>query len=160
MIKHIPLAICDSIYDILVAHAGAPEQYRRDFLHYYGEPYHMSKPTEFRCCSKWGMAGKFWWNNNRFYVSGRSRNECVDKRQHAMELAECDKVNELLAPLYAGMTERELDDEHMQTVYRKIPQLEQYQGSLYDQLQMLTRVANRLGFQDAATFIQKSIDHE
>ncbi len=161
MIKHLPLETCDRIYDILVKHAGSPESYRSSFLHYYGDPYLVSKPTEFRCCSKWGMAGKFWWNNDRFYVSGRSRSECIDERQHEMERAECDKVNELLAPLYAEMkTDRVLDNSHMQAVFRKIPELEQYQGSLYDQLQMLTRVANRLGFQDAATFIQDKLDHK
>jgi hypothetical protein len=161
MIKHIPESICNRIYDILVNHTGAPEQYRSAFLHYYAEPSNPTKPTEFRCCSKWGMAGKFWWNNERFYVSGRSRSECIDERQLDMEQTECDYVNLLLAPLHEEMCVGVLfESRHVQNAFHKIPELEQYQGSLYDQLQMLTRVANRLGLQDAATFIQDKIDHK
>jgi hypothetical protein len=161
MIKHIPDEICESIYDILVEHTGAAEQYRYAFVHHYGSPDNPTKPTEFRCCSKWGMAGKFWWANERFYVSGRSRSECSSEHEHGIELAECDKVNLLLAPLYVEMYAIRLDaNMDMSDAFHKIPKLEQYQGSLYDQLQMLTRVANRLGLQDAATFIQNSIDRE
>lgn len=99
MIKHIPDDICDRIYDILVEHTEAPEQYRYSFVHHYSSPDNHYKPTEFRVCSKWGMAGKFWWNN-RFYVSGRSHCECSTEQEYGIEQAECDKVNELLAPLY------------------------------------------------------------
>jgi len=99
-VKHIPDDICDRIYDILVEHTGAPEQYRYPFVHNYSNPDNTYKPTEFRVCSKWGMAGKFWWANDHFYVSGRSRCECSSDQEHGIELMECDKVNVLLAPLY------------------------------------------------------------
>lgn len=96
----LPEDIAEKIYDVLVEHTGAPEQYRVAFIYTFcnnEEPY---KPTEFRVCAKWGMAGKFWWNNNRFYVSGRGRNECSSDHEHGIELAECDKVTALLAPIY------------------------------------------------------------
>jgi hypothetical protein len=97
----LPEDIAEKIYDVLVAHTGAPEQYRHAFMYTFTVPEEpMHKPTEFRVCSKWGMAGKFWWANNKFYVSGRSRCECSTDRDYEMEAAECDKVNELLAPIY------------------------------------------------------------
>ena len=99
-LKHIPDEICDKIYDILVEHTGAPEQYRFAFVHTYSSPDNTYKPTEFRVCSKWGMAGKFWCANDHFYVSGRSRCECSSDHAHGIELSECDRVNALLAPLY------------------------------------------------------------
>ena len=100
MIKHIPDAICDKIYDILVEHTGAPEQYRYSFIHEYSNPESRHKPSEFRVCSKWGMAGKFWWNNDRSYVSGRSRCECSSDHEYELEALECDTVTNMLAPLY------------------------------------------------------------
>lgn len=71
----LPEDIAERIYDVLVAHTGAPEQYRYSFVYTYSDNRDelSYKPTEFRVCSKWGMAGKFWWANNKFYVSGRSR---------------------------------------------------------------------------------------
>ena len=100
MRKHIPANICERIYDILVKHADAPEQYRSSFMHNYSNPESHYKPTEFRVCSRWGMAGKFWWANDKFYVSGRSMVECSDERDYHMEQVQVDLVNELLAPLY------------------------------------------------------------
>lgn len=106
MIKHIPEDICNGIYDILVKHTGAPEQYRASFVHNYSNPENDYKPTEFRVCSRWGMAGKFWWANDKFYVSGRSRGECSSEREYKHEIAECDKVSSILAPLYEEFTQQ------------------------------------------------------
>lgn len=105
----LPEDIAERIYDILVAHTGAPEQYRASFMHTYCEhEEYMYKPTEFRVCAKWGMAGKFWWANNKFYVSGRSRCECSSDHEYELEAQECEKVNNLLAPLYEEFQQLEM----------------------------------------------------
>jgi len=105
----LPEDIAERIYDVLVAHTGAPEQYRHSFVYTYSDNRDelSYKPTEFRVCSKWGMAGKFWWANNKFYVSGRSRCECSTDRDYEMEAAECEEVNKLLAPIYAEFEQLE-----------------------------------------------------
>ena len=107
----LPHDIAERIYDVLVEHTGAPEQYRHSFIYTYCDNEEdRYKPTEFRVCSKWGMAGKFWWANNKFYVSGRSRCECSSDRDYEMEAAECDKVTALLAPIYKEF--EQLDNHH------------------------------------------------
>lgn len=98
----IPADISDRIFDILVGHAGAVEFDRSGFISHFSEtsPFTVgSHPREYRCCGRWGMAGKFWWNDGRFYVSGHSRCE-VDEDTFQTTLDECEEVNELLVPLY------------------------------------------------------------
>ena len=147
----LPVNVSHAIYDVLVKHTGAIESERASFVFYYSNPDGF-KPTEFRCCSRWGMAGKFWWNNGKFYVSARSLVECDHEFDYKRELAECDKVNALLAPIYERFnhyqTERRILDE--------IPASLQYQGSLADQLIILTAVANKIGLQDAADWIKQA----
>lgn len=149
----LPVNISHAIYDVLVKHTGAIESERAPFVFYYSNPDGF-KPTEFRCCSRWGMAGKFWWNNGKFYVSARSLGECDHEFDHKRELAECDEVNVLLAPIYERFdhyqTERRIMDE--------IPAFLQYQGSLTDQIRILTAVANKIGLYDAADFITRSLE--
>lgn len=107
----LPEDIAEKIYDVLVAHTGAPEQYRYSFIYTFCDNEEdRYKPTEFRVCSKWGMAGKFWWANSKFYVSGRSRSECSSDHEHGIELMECDLVNNLLAPIYKEF--EQLENQH------------------------------------------------
>lgn len=175
--KYIPLSICNEIYDILVEHASAPEQVRDDFLNHYGNPDNTTQPTEFRVCHKWGLAGKFWWANDRFYVSGRSRCECPSEEAYLEEAEECDTVNDLLLPLYDAFcyfaspqhsrlpeakvaTTLELHSALPEETLAEIPKLEQYQGSLNDQLIALERVAVRLGLRDAADYIRRQLGED
>jgi len=161
MIKHLPTDICHQIYDILVEHTDAIERFRDDFVRYYGDPDNPVKPTEYRGCPRWGIAGKFWWNNDRFYVTGRSPVECSTRQIYERELTECEEVNRLLDQVYKRWRTG-IENDYQQPDWRidEIPEWGQYQGSLQDQLQFLTRVANRLGLRDAADYIQRSLDRE
>jgi len=155
--NRIPEYIAMHIYDILVHFAGASntDDGRSSFLHYYcrGDGY---RPTEYRCCGKFGFAGKFWWNNDRFYVSGHSRGDvstggCTQERLDN-EASELDHINGLLADAYREFEKyRERDG-----ILSAIPAFPQHQGALMDQLRLLIPVANKLGLQDAADFIQRA----
>lgn len=147
----LPINICHAIYDVLVKHTGALEDDRAQFVFYYSNP-DGYRPTEFRCCSRWGMAGKFWWNNGKFYVSARSLSECDHEFDHKRELAECDEVNALLAPIY----EKFIRHQTRHNILEAIPASLQYQGPLSEQLEILTVVANKIGLQDAADWIQQA----
>jgi hypothetical protein len=151
--NHIPVNICHKIYDILVAHTNAPEGDRSMFVHHYADP-DGYKPSEFRCCSRWGMAGKFWWNNDRFYVSARSLVECDHQFDFERECGETDAVNVLLAPIYGEFREYEI----RRNILDAIPPMMQYQGALSEQLKILIAVANKIGLQDAADYIARSME--
>jgi hypothetical protein len=147
--KHIPINLCRRIYDILVEHADAPEAGRAAFAQHYAHPDNHYKPTEYRICYRWGMAGKFWWNNDRFYVSARSWGECDNIHDFEKENRETCKVNKLLAPLYAEFESYRM----MRGMLETIPSFAQYQGSVTDQLKLLIMIANKVGLRDAAAFI-------
>lgn len=149
----IPVNLCHRIYDILVKHAGAIESERSSFVFYYANP-DTYRPTEFRCCGRWGMAGKFWWNNDKFYVSARSLCECDHKFDHERELAECAEVNILLAPLYEEFSKYRTT----RSILDAIPGFLQHQGSLTEQLELLVLVANKIGLQDAADYISGVVE--
>jgi hypothetical protein len=151
----LPVNICHAIYDILVKHTGASANQRDSFVFYYSNPDGFG-PTESHCCSRWGMAGKFWWNNNRFYVSARSLSECDHKFDHEREMKECDEVNVLLAPLYVEFENYRL----RRQIVDATPAFLQHQGSLTDQLEILAAVANKIGLRDAADFITGSLEKD
>lgn len=144
--KNIPSSICNQIFDILVAHAGAHEDDRTSFVRYYSTS--DERPSEYRCCHKWGLAGKFWWNDNRFYVSGPGPNE-FSKSVYEKSRKECEEVDVLLAPLYEQFQNYRTTVGMMEA----IPAYPQNQSSLEAQLRILIPVANRLGLQDAADFL-------
>jgi len=155
--RTIPVNLCHRIYDILVKHAGATDNAteRSSFVFYYSNP-DTYKPTEFRCCSRWGMAGKFWWNNDKFYVSARSLGECQNPFDHEREMKECDEVNVLLAPLYEEFNKYRT----IRNMLDEIPGFLQYQGPLADQLSILVLVANKIGLHDAADYVSMHATRE
>ena len=103
----LPRDLAERIYDILVEHAGAPESDRAPFLDYYCSQRPRSwGPTEFRCCHRWGFAGKFWWANCRFYVSGHSRGDNVGEKVLEREAREIAAVNRKLGILYEEFAKR------------------------------------------------------
>ena len=147
----LPINISHAIYDVLVKNAGANESERASFVFYYSNPDNY-KPSEFRCCGRWEMAGKFWWNNNRFYVSARSLGECDHKFDYERERAECEEVDALLAPIYEEFARHRA----RHNILEAIPASLQHQGPLSDQLEILTAVANKIGLHDAADWIQQA----
>lgn len=151
--NHIPVNICHAIYDVLVEHTGAPDSERAQFVFYYSNP-DGYRPSEFRCCSRWGMAGKFWWNNGKFYVSARSLSECDHKFDHEREMAETAEVNALLAPIYNEFCRYQMT----WNIMNSIPAHLQFQGPLSDQLKIIIAVANKIGLQDAADYITRSLE--
>jgi hypothetical protein len=147
----LPINICHAIYDVMVKHTGAPEDDRAQFVFYYSNP-DGYRPTEFRCCSRWGMAGKFWWNNNKFYVSARSLGECDHKFDYERERDECTAVDALLAPIYEEFVRLRT----RRNILEAIPAALQHQGPLSEQIEIITAVANKIGLQDAADWIQQA----
>ncbi len=156
--NRIPENIASRIYSILIEHAGAPDtpDSRYGFIHYFSRSQEVGTPSEYRCCGKFGFAGKFWWNNDRFYVSGHSRGDRMSEEFLEAERAEIDGINALLAPLYAEF----LEQRTIHGIMQCLPALDQHQGALNDQLRMLIPIANKLGLQDAADFIARSLDRD
>jgi hypothetical protein len=154
--KNIPSSICHAIFDILVMHAGAAPDSRGSFVYYYSNS--EERPSEFRIGGKFGLAGKFWWNNDRFYVSGSSRGDMsfgtIDQKGLDAEAEEADRINALLAPLYEQFHNYRMAVGMMET----IPAYPQSQSSLEAQLRILIPVANRLGLQDAADFLVRRLE--
>lgn len=87
-----PREIFEKAYDILVEHAGAPA---KDF---WGESFiqaFVTRPLamEWRFGGKLGFGGKFWRNDNRYYVS------CYREDRTAERERTIEEVNRLLATL-------------------------------------------------------------
>ncbi len=98
--QKLSVGIAHSIYNILVE-VGAPETNRDSFVHHYTKPDSTYGPSaEWRFCGKYGMAGKFWWNNDRFYISGHSHHEMSGKMLKA-ERAEIEAIDAKLAVIKA-----------------------------------------------------------
>ena len=157
---NIPTHIANRIYDILVEHAGASdgETGRHSFLYHFCTRVQSGRPDGFMFGGIFGMAGKFWWNNDRFYVSGHSRGDksfgTIDDAGLAREAEIIEPINALLAPLYREFEEYRL----MRGMLEVIPAFQQHQGSVTDQLRLLVPIANKLGLQDAADSIQSLLD--
>lgn len=90
-------AFYERAWDILVEHAGAIRvPYEKDtFVDSFCRREH--KAYEFRFGGVFGHGGKFWRNDNRFYVSYYREDETAKMRRTA------DKVNALLAALAAEL---------------------------------------------------------
>ena len=144
------------IWAILVEHCGAAksDDARYQFITMYSRPsvdnFDRGAPREYRFGGKYGMAGKFWWNNDRFYVNGHSRTE-VDEETLEREHHELEEVNALLAEVYRRFERRRLLTGMLET----IPAYNQFQGPLKDQLVMLQAIANKVGLHDAADLIRR-----
>ena len=158
--NRLPPHIANRIYDILVEHAGASgsETQRHSFLHIFCRDEQPGRNYEFMFGGKFGMAGKFWWNNDRFYVSGHSRGDksfgTIDDEGLAREAAIIEPINALLAPLYEEFERYRLTRGMLEV----IPAFQQHQGSVTDQLRILQAIANKVGLQDAADFIARSLE--
>ncbi len=157
--NRLPPHIATRIYDILVAEAGASdsESTRHSFMYTFCRDEQPGRNYEFRFGGKFGFAGKFWWNNERFYVSGHSRGDVsmggCDSATLEQEYPEIDRINALLAPLYYEFEQYRIQ----RGMLDAIPAFQQHQGSTTDQLRLLIAVANKLGLQDAADFIQNNM---
>ena len=88
-----PIDLANTIWDILVAQAGAMEQERSSFIQAQCKDEYRC--TEFRFCGDLGFGGKLWVNNGRIYVScypedmTKKRGDIVEKVN--AELAEIQK---------------------------------------------------------------------
>ena len=92
--------IANSIYDVLME-VGASEFNLDSFVYHYTKPDEKYGPShEWRFCGKYGMAGKFWWNDDRFYISGHSHSE-VSANMLKAERAEIEAIDAKLAVIKA-----------------------------------------------------------
>ena len=110
------------IYTILVEHCGASadETSRMMFVAAYARPptnqdFDRGAPREYRFGGKYGMAGKFWWNDDRFYVNGHSRTE-VDEETLERERHELEHINALLAEVYRRYERRRMLTGMLETI--------------------------------------------
>ena len=102
--------IANEIYTILVEVCGAPDPtritksgeeynpYRYEFVYEFSE---KEEPTrEWRFCGNLGFGGKFWHNNDKFYVSCYREDETPER-----EKAICE-ANDKLIEIYNKAYER------------------------------------------------------
>lgn len=80
------------IYDILVEHAGAPEEERKCFVFAQAQTNGLA-PIEWRFCGLLGFGGKFW-NNGGYYITYYREDETQQRKIIKK------KVNTLLEKLY------------------------------------------------------------
>ena len=101
MNKILPEEISNDIYDILVEDLNATARFtdRQQFVQSFSHPGHWEAPKEYRFGGTYGMAGKFWWNNGKFYATGWSRGE-VSGDYHDQQEADLKNVNLRLAEVY------------------------------------------------------------
>ncbi len=107
MNKLLPEEISNEIYDILVEDLRAPARDvdREQFVQAFSSPLDWGGPDYYQRCKEYrfggtyGMAGKFWWNNNKFYCSGWSRSEISGDYYDEQE-ADLKNVNLRLAEVY------------------------------------------------------------
>ena len=98
--KKLTEGIANSIYDVLME-VGASEFMRDSFVRHYTKPDPTYGPShEWRFCGKYDMAGKFWWNNDRFYIAGHSHSEVSEEVLKA-ERAEIEAIDAKLAVIKA-----------------------------------------------------------
>jgi hypothetical protein len=86
-------ALYHTVWDILVAHAGALEEDRVRFVQACLKKDRFRHLTEWRFCGHLGFGGKFWRNDGRLYIS------CYKEDQTKKTQKIIDKVNVLLAEL-------------------------------------------------------------
>lgn len=99
--------IANEIYDILVEDCGAPDRSielektylveRGEFVREFSEKDNPTK--EWRFCGRLGFGGKFWHNNDRFYVSCYAE----DRTEEREEMMNC--ANEKLEEVYEKYTQ-------------------------------------------------------
>ena len=160
--NRLPVHIANRIYTILANEAGASdsETSRHSFLYTFCRDDQPGRNYEYRFGGIFGFAGKFWWNNDRFYVAGHSRGDVntggCDEATLEAEGPEIDRINALLAPVYREFEQYRLERGMLEV----IPAFQQHQGSLTEQLRLLIPIANKLGFQDAADHIQRILDRD
>lgn len=87
------LALYHTVWDILVAHAGAIEVDRTSFVHACLQKDRTRALHEYRFCGALGFGGKFWRDGGGLYISCYSE----DKNEERQKIL--DKVNILLAEL-------------------------------------------------------------
>jgi len=115
MNKILPEDISNEIYDILVddLHAPARDIDREQFVQAFSDPLSWGGPEYHQACKEYrfggtyALAGKFWWNNDRFYCSGWSRSE-IDAKHYQMQQEDLQEVNTRLAKVYVRYLEQTL----------------------------------------------------
>lgn len=97
----LPEYIANEIYDILICDLQAPQYVnsRSNFVEAFSNPGYWGAPKEYRFGGTYGLAGKFWWNNGKFYASGWSPGE-VNKKTYEAQVVYLEAVNKLLAAVY------------------------------------------------------------
>jgi len=85
------------IYDYLIENCGASPYQRDDFIRAFS--HNECVPREWRFCGHYGLAGKFWWNNNKFYVSGWSQGE-VSTKEYEEQNLHLTNVNDAMMEFY------------------------------------------------------------
>jgi len=100
----LPEETSNEIYDILVEDLRAPvrDVDREQFIQAFSSTLDqgiVSRCKEYRFGGTYGMAGKFWWNNDKFYCSGWSRSE-IDAKYYQEQEEDLQKLNTRLAKVY------------------------------------------------------------
>lgn len=80
--------LINEVFNILVNEAGANESNRDQFAHWWTTNGH-----EFRFQGVLGFGGKFWRNNDRWYIN------CYSEDENLCRLCVIEKVNKLLKEL-------------------------------------------------------------
>lgn len=93
-VKMSPEEIFGNIWDILVKHCGAYAADKERFVYSMMENKYPIR--EYRFCGMFGMAGKFWRNDDRYYVSGYNFTE-ISPDKYATQENLINNVNELLS---------------------------------------------------------------
>ncbi len=75
------------IWDLLVKHAGAWEEGRREFMAKSSDYYASNRPLEYRFMGTLGFGGKLWLNNGPHPYVNCYREDETEGRRKIMEIA-------------------------------------------------------------------------
>ena len=89
--KRLSLIRANEVYDILVAHAGASESMRNNFVFVHTDDEDQNLCWEYRFCGKFGFGGKYWSQHNAVNYYAEDHTKRLDK----LEV----KINKLLGEL-------------------------------------------------------------
>ena len=110
-------------------------------------------PREYRNLPRFGFAGKFWWNNDRFYVSGHSYGDVntggITEKDYLAEAPIIDEINAELAGVYAKYLVRR----DLHRMWSVVPSFEASDHSEADQLRILYDLTIKMGLHRAADWL-------